>query len=160
MRIIKKKYNIVVAGGGIAGISAALKAAGYGADVLLIEHYGFTGGMSTAGMVSPFMKYSVGSQPLVQGVFNALEEEMRSMGGMIDNGFYASSFRSAACRLLKYSGCNVMLSSDIYSVNIKNGLIVSVDAVSYGIKYNISADVFIDTTGDAQLTYLAGLPCR
>ena len=59
MNELKTKYDVIVAGAGIAGISAAVKASREGVTVLLIEHYGFVGGMSTAGMVSPFMKHSV-----------------------------------------------------------------------------------------------------
>lgn len=44
-------YDVVVAGGGAAGIAAALSASRAGARTLLIERYGFLGGMATAGMV-------------------------------------------------------------------------------------------------------------
>ncbi|MBC8232191.1 FAD-dependent oxidoreductase [bacterium] len=42
--------DVVVAGGGPGGIMAALAAARTGAKTLLIEHYGFLGGMATAGL--------------------------------------------------------------------------------------------------------------
>jgi hypothetical protein len=45
------RYDVVVAGGGAAGIAAALAAARTGAKTLLLERYGFLGGMATAGMV-------------------------------------------------------------------------------------------------------------
>ena len=77
MNQLKNGYDVIVAGAGIAGISAAVKAAREGASVLLIEHYGFVGGMSTAGMVSPFMKHTVNGEPLVKGVFEDIEIEMR-----------------------------------------------------------------------------------
>ena len=44
-------YDVLVIGGGPAGISAAIAAARSGAKTLLIERYGFLGGMATAGMV-------------------------------------------------------------------------------------------------------------
>ena len=46
-----ERYDVVVAGGGSAGIAAAVAAARDGARTLLIERYGFLGGMATAGMV-------------------------------------------------------------------------------------------------------------
>ena len=46
-----RRYDVVVAGGGTAGIAAAVAAARAGARTLLIERYGFLGGMATAGMV-------------------------------------------------------------------------------------------------------------
>ncbi len=46
-----RRYDVVVAGGGTAGIAAAVAAARAGAHTLLVERYGFLGGMATAGMV-------------------------------------------------------------------------------------------------------------
>ena len=158
MNELKTKYDVIVAGAGIAGISAAVKAAREGVSVLLIEHYGFVGGMSTAGMVSPFMKHSVNGETLVLGIFEDIEKEMRNRNGMIDNGFYASSFRAAAFNLLNNSDCTVLLHSDILKVNRIKNKIDSLTVLINGIEYVIRADVFIDTTGDAQLLYLANFP--
>src|SRR5919109_4007886 len=47
--------DILVVGGGPAGLGAALGAAGAGADVLLAERYGFLGGNATAALVMPLM---------------------------------------------------------------------------------------------------------
>jgi len=158
MNELKAKYDVIVAGAGIAGISAAVKAAREGVSVLLIEHYGFVGGMSTAGMVSPFMKHSVNDETLVRGIFEDIEKEMRNRNGMIDNGFYASSFRAAAFNLLNNSDCTVLLHSEILKVNRIKNKIDSLTVLINGIEYVIRADVFIDTTGDAQLLYLGNFP--
>ena len=47
-------YDVVVLGGGPAGITAAAAAGKNGARVFLAEHYGFLGGMGTAGGVTNF----------------------------------------------------------------------------------------------------------
>lgn len=158
MNELKTKYDVIVAGAGIAGISAAVKAAREGVSVLLIEHYGFVGGMSTAGMVSPFMKHSVNGETLVRGVFEDIETAMRNRSGMIDNGFYASSFRAASFNLLQNSDCNVLLHSEILKVNRIGNVIDSINVLINGVEYVIRANVFIDTTGDAQLLYLGNFP--
>jgi len=48
-------WDVIVAGGGLGGVNAAVAAARKGATVLLIERYGYLGGMATAGLVNPFM---------------------------------------------------------------------------------------------------------
>ena len=45
-------YDVVVVGGGAAGLAAAVAAGERGARTALVERYGFLGGMATAGMVS------------------------------------------------------------------------------------------------------------
>ena len=53
--------EVVVVGGGPGGIMAALAAARTGADTLLVERYGFLGGMATAGLMTSFN----GSSPII-----------------------------------------------------------------------------------------------
>ena len=52
---VLRKKDVLVIGGGCAGISAAVSAARHGSDVLLVEKNGFLGGMATAGLIGPFM---------------------------------------------------------------------------------------------------------
>jgi hypothetical protein len=158
--VLKEKYDVIVAGAGIAGICAAIKAARERASVLLIEQYGFVGGMSTAGMVSPFMKHSIGGEKLVKGIFEELEQEMIKLNGMIDNGFYASAFRSAAFNLLSNAGVTILLHTEIIRVNRIDKRISSISTLIGGEKKKFQAEVFIDTTGDAQLVYLGNFPWR
>jgi len=64
--------DVLVIGGGPAGIGAAIGAAKSGAKALLVERYGFLGGNATASLVGPFMtSYSAdGKTQLIQGVFD------------------------------------------------------------------------------------------
>lgn len=158
--MLKKRSNfdIVIIGGGIAGICAAIKSARGGARTLLIERFSFVGGISTAGMVSPFMKHWIGEKSLVNGIFLELEEDMRKIKGMINNGFYANAFRLAAEKLLFESGVALLLNSEIEEVTIENSILKSISVNTLGNKSNIDSKIFIDTSGDAQLAYMAGLP--
>ncbi len=59
--------ELVIAGGGPAGVAAAVAAARLGASVTLIERYGMLGGMATAGFVFPFMTHYAGDHPIIRG---------------------------------------------------------------------------------------------
>ena len=52
-----KKYDLIVAGGGFSGVSAAISASNEGARVLLIEKGNCLGGAAVNSLVNPFMKY-------------------------------------------------------------------------------------------------------
>ncbi|MFN3555086.1 MAG: FAD-dependent oxidoreductase [Bacteroidales bacterium] len=155
---LKNEYDIIVAGAGIAGISAAVKAGSLGCSVLLIEHYPFLGGMSSAGMVSPFMKSITGDKELVKGIYKDVELGMREMGGMIDNGFYSWAFRSTANQLLLENKVEVAYNTDVIGVESHQGRITSLQvATPHGIS-RLYARHFIDTSGDAQLVALGDFP--
>ena len=55
--------EVVVCGGGVAGVFAAVSAAKEGRDVLLIEHFGMLGGSATAGLVTPVMHTHIEGDP-------------------------------------------------------------------------------------------------
>ncbi len=151
-------YDIIVAGAGIAGVSAAAKAASMGCSVLLVEHYPFLGGTSSAGMVSPFMKSVTGGKELVKGLYKEIESRLREIGGMIDNGFYAWAFRYVANTLLAQNGVNVAYNTDVIKVKRDGNQILGLAlATPFGEK-EVTARQFIDTTGDAQLLVLGDFP--
>jgi hypothetical protein len=77
--------EVLVIGGGPAGIGAAIGAAKTGARVTLVERYGFLGGNATASLVGPFMTaFSAdGQTQVVRGVFDELVKRMEAIGGAI-----------------------------------------------------------------------------
>lgn len=52
-----------------------------GADTLLVERYGFLGGMATAGLVNSFMTYFAGDEQIIEGVFQELLDRLSAKGG-------------------------------------------------------------------------------
>ena len=76
-------FDLVVAGGGLAGVFAAVSASREGLRVLLIEKYGFLGGMATAGLVYPFMSNREnGSRAVANaGLFTELLDRIYKIGG-------------------------------------------------------------------------------
>ncbi|HUV08878.1 MAG TPA: FAD-dependent oxidoreductase, partial [Spirochaetia bacterium] len=77
--------DVLVVGGGPAGIAAALAAAKNGSKTLIVEQNGYLGGMATAGMVQPIMTAydREGETQIVKGLFDEFVLEMEKMGGAI-----------------------------------------------------------------------------
>lgn len=79
------KADVVVVGGGPGGIVAAIAAAREGADTLLVERYGFLGGMATAGLMTSFNGFRNEHAPnhvqTVQGIPQELVERLVAAGG-------------------------------------------------------------------------------
>jgi hypothetical protein len=82
---VVRECDVLVVGGGPAGIGAAIGAAKTGAQTLLVERYGFLGGNATASLVGPFMtSFSAdGTTQLIRGVFDELVRRMEDVGGAI-----------------------------------------------------------------------------
>ena len=78
---MKNKYDIIIAGGGTAGVSCAWNAAKRGLKILIIEKNSFLGGSITSSLVIPAMKTS--KNAINTDFFNALYEKLHSLGGAI-----------------------------------------------------------------------------
>ena len=84
-----RKVDVVVCGGGLTGVAAAVQARRSGAQyVTLIEKNGYLGGMATAGLVMPFMPYcrqgvsrEAGGQ-LIFGIFEEILNRLDELGGL------------------------------------------------------------------------------
>src|SRR5476651_2801153 len=83
---VRGEYEVVVLGGGPAGIAAAAAAASHGRKTLLIERYGFLGGMGTAAGVTNFcgLHANVHGQMhrVVQGIASDLLTRIDRLGGL------------------------------------------------------------------------------
>ena len=164
-----RKYDIVVCGGGLSGVAAAVQAKRSGAgSVLLIERYGFLGGMATAGLVNPFMPYwkegvlpEQGGQ-LVFGIFDEIRHRLGEMGGYDQQGdhFDAECMKILLQRMCVEAGVELLLHSFVEQVHVKNDRLVAVRVASKsGIEF-MAADAFIDCTGDADVAHLCGVPWK
>ena len=75
--------DVVVVGGGPGGVPAAVAAARKGAEVLIIEHYGFLGGLASAGMIGPLFGYNTAQTGdlMLGGIPVEVVEELQALGG-------------------------------------------------------------------------------
>lgn len=169
--------DVLVAGGGIAGISAALAAAREGAQVLLAEKQCLLGGLATLGLITYYLPLCDGNGH--QMCFGIAEELLRlsiSEGGGHDiptewlgNGtqeerknhrfrtqFNPQMLALLAEELLIKNGVQILFDTSITEVKKENDKITE---VVLNHKYEticVKAKKYIDATGDADLFWLAG----
>ena len=164
----KKRYNsiktgVLVVGGGPAGISAAIAAAKMGVETLLIEGYGFFGGIAAQ---------SIGM------VINQMRPDGKPRGYIHELLFEKlSSYGDQAVKLNTHQFCvnveylKVAILDALEEVNCKYLVhLKAVDTITDGDRVtgvvvstksglmDIHADVVIDCTGDADITYFSGAP--
>lgn len=157
-----KKYDLVIVGGGFAGVAAALAAARENATVLIVEKGNCLGGAAVNCLVNPFMPYSTKingvETALSAGLFKTICERLNERNAMKGSSFLEEELKFVLNDMVCKENIDLLFHAYIYSVK-KNG--ENIQYISVATKsgiLDISADYFIDATGDAQVAYLADCP--
>ncbi|MBN1402266.1 MAG: FAD-dependent oxidoreductase [Anaerolineae bacterium] len=171
--------DVLVAGGGPAGIAAALAAAHEGARTLLVERYGYLGGMITGAHVVAILGVGDGTRPLARGIVAEIHRRLEPLGGVEglgpapseddperasrrDSGDYrvdAELFKWQAAEMLREAGVELLLHTLVCRPVIQDGRVSGAFVESKSGRQAILAQVTIDGTADADLAYRAGVPC-
>jgi glycine/D-amino acid oxidase-like deaminating enzyme len=180
--ILAAETDVVVVGGGPAGIGAALGAAEAGAEVVLAERYGFLGGNATAALVMPLMSFHTQrtafeqpgatklfptdhgpGEPVVAGALAKLLHRLVHTGGAIapspDTGytvpFDPEQFKLAALQLLDEAGVHLLFHAFASDV-VRDGPVGGVVFETKSGPVVIRARVVVDCTGDGDVAACAG----
>jgi hypothetical protein len=155
-----EKYDVVVVGGGPGGVCAAVGAAKEGASVLLVERYGFLGGMATAGLVNPFMPYKVEGRKLTSAVFNEWLDRLEAMGALAMGGqvFDDEELKIVLDRLIQDYGVDMLLHSTFVGLDMDGQRIDRVHTMGKSGRIDLRGTVYVDSTGDGDLAAQAGAP--
>ncbi|MDA9431356.1 FAD-dependent oxidoreductase [Bradyrhizobium sp. CCBAU 51627] len=167
------EYEIVVLGGGPAGIVAAASAARAGRKTLLIERYGFLGGMGTAAGVTNFcgLHGNVHGEAvrLVQGLasdllaridhLNGLNAPHLILGKVFAQAYDTAAYKIAADELLASHKVHILFHA--LGAGVVMGDNNRIDALMVETKAGrqaVRAEIFIDCSGDGDLAVWAGAP--
>ena len=160
-----KHWDVIVAGGGPGGVPAAIAAAKNGARVLLIEQYGFLGGMATNALVHPFMPFSTGDIVLTKGSFSDLLDRMNRAGAFaVEDGRWknrmidSEPMKRILDMMCTDAGVQLLFHAKVMGVLSEKGKIQAIRVMHKGGVEDLSADLFIDSTGDGDLAAWAGAP--
>jgi len=178
---IAVETDVLVVGGGPAGIAAAVASGRTGAKTVLVERFGFLGGNATAGLVGPFMtSYSQdGKVQLIKGVFEQLVERAEALGGAIhprsvEGGseyagfityghhrvtpFDPEAVKLVAAEMCLEVGVELRLHTFVVDTLVEDGAVTGVIVASKSGLEAIRAKVTVDCSADADIAARAGVP--
>jgi hypothetical protein len=158
--------EVLVCGGGFAGVAAAVSAARNGAKVLLLEKDGYLGGLCTAGLV-------ITTPPLDNGL-NAeiarrlLKKESYVQTRASEAEIVGLNFHALDPEILKYQfvgmllehGVEILFHTYIVGPVLEGGKITGIIMENKAGRQAVLAKVVVDATGDADVAASAGAPFR
>lgn len=162
---VRLEADVVVCGGGPAGIGAALAAARNGAKTVLIERYGFLGGMGTAAAVASFAYgYHDKRRFIIGGIFQEIRNKLHERGALIMTErkgwepFNPEHYKMLAFDLLQEAGVEILCHTFVSDVIVERGRIQAVLIESKAGRQAVVGGVYIDATGDGDVAARAGVP--
>src|SRR5438445_13851528 len=165
------EYEVAVLGGGPAGIAAAVAAARAGKRTLLIERYGFLGGMGTAAGVTNFCGLHANvfgeMHRVVQGIASELLARIDRLGGLnaphlilgkiLAQAYDTAAYKIAADDLLGHHKVDILFHALGAGVAMRGAS--RIDALMVETRAGrqaVRAEIFVDASGDGDLAACAG----
>jgi len=172
---VEAGYDLIVAGGGPAGVAAAVCAARLGVKVLLVEATGCLGGMGTSGLVTAYDPMADGKRMLVGGFMREVVETMykrKFLKPGIDPNtwrrnyhnwtpFQAEGYKLLLDEFVTKAGVEVRFFTRVIDAEAdpKIGVVSGVVLQNVEGYRFVRAGAYIDATGDGVLADLCGAAC-
>ena len=164
---VRHDVDILVAGGGPAGLAAAVTAARQGWSVFLAERHTSFGGMGTAGLVPAFMPFGDGVNFLAGGFGREVHDRLLAAKGVGPDdkggpsaciGIQAEVLKRLYDEMVTETGLGFAFQTQIIGVEVDGGRVTAAVCAGKSGLFAVRAKVFIDGTGDGDLAAWAGAP--
>ena len=163
----RTSYDVVVVGGGAAGVAAAVSAARTGASVCLVERYGFLGGAATNSSVLAYCGFFDQSrEQVVRGIGQDFLDELERQELLTLETSPATgntivvldmeTTKTVLDQLVRDAGVDVLFHSTLVAADTDNERISAVHIAHRGGTLRLSASAFVDCSGDGALLEAAG----
>lgn len=149
--------DVLVLGGGVAGLAAALGAARTGASVRLIERGNCLGGTATAGMMTLFYTPYRCAHGVPKEIFDRLIAAGGAFPGEIIS-FDHEVFKTVAFEMVAERGIDLLLHSICADVVMDGNRVAGLIIENKGQRSAVLAKTLVDASGDADIAALSGVP--
>jgi len=150
--------EVVVVGGGVAGVAAAIAASRCGVKTLLVERYGFLGGTATASSVRIFMNFYLDNKPLVGGIMLEIIDRLKELGGYDERSkiFDPELMKIVLEDMALEAGVELLYHTEFIDVVMKKNVVKGVIVHNKAGMQLIMSEITVDATGDGDVAVAAG----
>jgi hypothetical protein len=177
------RYDVVVAGGGCAGLAAAIASARNGAKTLIIERFPFFGGTATASLMSNIVGIRNQGKPddlqVMKGIGEEIILSLLEQGGAVKTktayaseersnrkgdlsytySFDPEKFKTITLKMVRDAGCDILFHAFFSDVIMQGDTVSGIVVEAKSCRMAIYGKVIVDASGDADVAARAGVPC-
>ncbi len=165
---VVRNVDVLVVGGGIAGVSAAVCAARQGAKTLLVERYGYLGGITVAWPVPIVFQYGKPGEYYVQGIAREIVDRLDALGGWqgpeetqkthqhADGRFDTELLKLMLMEMCREADVELLLHSTLSDTVTEHSTVKGIVVDNKSGRQAVLATCTVDATGDGDVAALAG----
>jgi hypothetical protein len=166
---IRYHAEVVVVGGGVAGVSAAIAAVRSGTDTLLVERYGALGGNLTIGLLEASMSFhDRRGKQLIGGIPDEIVQRLKAAGGSVghvedDVGYSGTvtpydpeELKMVCLEMTREAGVRLLLHTWVVGAVVDGSRLTGLLIENKSGREGVWSQVFVDCSGDADVAALAG----